>query len=164
MGISGLRLAGPAVALAILPLGLTACGLVGGSDDDGGTGAPPEDGADKSRVRVQSYLDAMKTKDVDTGRGQLCAPMQAAFDKSATGTSGDFAKHFTVSEATITDVHAEDGNQIVSTSITVTAGGRKSAATILFTVAHSNGDWCIAKEAPGTDGSSAPDAGDESSN
>jgi hypothetical protein len=161
MGVSRLRVAVPAVLLAILPLSVTGCGLLGGGDDDGGAGggAPVDDGADKSRERVQAYLDAMKAKSVDAGRTQLCAPMQAAFDASATGTSGDFASHFTVPEATITDVRAADGTQQVSAAVTVAVGGQKKPINLLFTVAKSNGEWCIAKEAIGGNAPASADPG-----
>jgi hypothetical protein len=152
MGVSRLRLAVPAVALAILPLGLTGCGLLGGSGGGGlGGGTPVDDGPDKSRERVQSYLTAMQVKDPAAGRLQLCPAMQAAFDQAATGSNGDFAAHFKVTEATITDVRASDGTQQVSTSVTVLAEAQPAKATnLIFTVVKSGGQWCIAKEAAGT--------------
>ncbi|MBE1492430.1 hypothetical protein [Plantactinospora soyae] len=144
------RAAGVAMVLAMLPLSLTGCGLleVFGQDPDV-TPTPVDDGPDRARERVQTYLDAMKAKSVADGREQLCAPLQEAFDQAATGPNGDFAKHFSVSAATITDVRAEGADQEVSTSITVKVGTRSTPTKILFTVARAGGQWCIAKEAPG---------------
>jgi hypothetical protein len=165
MKVSRLRLAAPAAALAILSLGPTGCGLISGSvsGGSGGGNAPADDSADKSRARVQAYLDAMKAKDVAAGRTQLCTPMQAAFDQAATGPNGDFASHFKVSDASITDVRANDGTQEVSTSVTVSASGRTAPTNLLFTVAKSGGEWCIAKEAAGTNATASADPGDDSS-
>jgi hypothetical protein len=146
-----------AAVLATLPLGLTACGLFGGPDGNGGGAAVVDDGPEKARARVQSYLDAMKAKDVVAGRGQLCVPMQAAFDQAATGPNGDFADHFKVPQATITDVRANGGNQEVSTSISVAVGAAAKPVQILFTVAPSAGDWCIANETVGAN--AAPTSG-----
>ncbi|WP_329102550.1 hypothetical protein OG792_24240 [Micromonospora sp. NBC_01699] len=131
--------------LAMLPLGLGACGL--GGDDGDGAPVIPEDGPEKSRAVVQAYLDAMTTKDVAAGRGQLCVPMQAAFDQAATGPNGDFADHFKVTEATITDVRPNGGQLEVSTSISALAGnGAATPAELLFTVAKAEAGWCIANE------------------
>ena len=157
MGVVRLRLVRLAAVLAILPLSLTGCGLRDRVDGGAGGGAPVDDGADKSRARVQAYLDAMKAKSVDAGREQLCAPMHASFDKAATGPNGDFADHFTVPEAIITDVRAKGGDQEVSAAITVSAGGRKIPVKILFTVARADGQWCIAKETVG--GNTPPPSG-----
>jgi hypothetical protein len=155
MDVSRRRAAVLAAVLAILPLGLTGCGLIGGGGAEGnGASAVPDDGPEKSRAAVQGYLDAMKAKDVVAGRSQLCVPMQAAFDQAATGPNGDFADHFKVPEATITDVRASGGNQEVSTSISVAAGGATKPVQILFTVARSGGAWCIANETVG--GASTP--------
>jgi hypothetical protein len=148
--------AAAAALLALLPLALAGCGL--GGDDDQAAGpateaarAPAEEAAAKSRERVQAYLDAMTAKDVAAGRGQLCAPIQGAFDAAATGPNGDFADHFTVPQATITDVRSGAHGQEVSTTVTVAAGGRKATRTLLFTVTRSGADWCIAGEGPGGD-------------
>jgi hypothetical protein len=144
-----------AALLALLPLALTGCSLGAGDDSGSGTGsgrqqrAPAEEAAAKSRERVQAYLDAMAAKDVDAGRSQLCAPAQAAFDDAATGPNGDFADHFTVPEATITDVRSGPHGQEVSTAVTVAVGARKATRTLLFTVTRGGADWCIAGEAPG---------------
>ncbi|MCI4061829.1 hypothetical protein MRQ36_04300 [Micromonospora sp. R77] len=138
-------------ALALLPFALAGCG----DDDKAGTPAtgaaraPAEEAAAKSRERVQAYLDAMTAKDVAAGRSQLCAPLQTAFDANATGPNGDFADHFTVRGATITDVRSGARGQEVSTSVTVAVGARQTARALLFTVTRSGADWCIAGEAPG---------------
>jgi hypothetical protein len=157
MDVSRRRAAVLAAVLAILPLGLTGCGLVasGGAEANSAT-AVPDDGPEKSRAVVQGYLDAMKAKDVTAGRSQLCAPMQAAFDQAATGPNGDFAGHFTVPEATITDVRANGGQLEVSTSISVAVGGAAKPVQILFTVARGEADWCIANETPGGARTPAP--------
>ncbi|MFE9690082.1 hypothetical protein [Micromonospora sp. NPDC005806] len=140
--------------LALLPIALTGCGF-GAKDDAGGAAAteaqraPAEEAAAKSRERVQAYLDAIAGKDVDAGRSQLCAPMQASFDAAATGPNGDFADHFTVPQATITDVRSGPHGEEVSTSITVVVGSRKATRSLLFTVTRGGADWCISGEAPG---------------
>ncbi|MEU8261269.1 hypothetical protein AB0C02_11695 [Micromonospora sp. NPDC048999] len=125
--------------LALLPIVLTGCG-------QGGAQRSP---ADEAAARVQAYLDAMAAKDVDAGRSQLCAPAQAAFDAAATGPNGDFADHFRVPRATITDVRSGPDGQQVSTAITVAVGSRKATRPLLFTVTRSGADWCISAEAPG---------------
>jgi hypothetical protein len=138
-----------AVTLAILPFALAGCGF-GDEDAANQPGrAPAEEAAVKSRERVQAYLDAMIAKDVAAGRSQLCAPLHEAFDAAATGPNGDFADHFTVAEAVITDVRPGDRGQEVSTSITVTAGSRKATRSLVFTVTRSGADWCVSGEAPG---------------
>ncbi len=151
MGQPHRRVATGAALLALLPFALTGCGL--GGDDAGGAGAqqqaPAEEAAAKSRERVQAYLDAMAAKDVDAGRSQLCAPVQAAFAAAATGPNGDFADHFTVPQATITDVRSGPHGQEVSTAVTVAVGSREATRPLLFTVTRSGADWCIAGEAPG---------------
>jgi hypothetical protein len=154
MGLTHPRVATGLALLALLPLALTGCGLGGddgaGDAPDGGTQrAPAEEAAAKSRERVQAYLDAMAGKDVDAGRSQLCAPVQAAFDAAATGPNGDFADHFTVPQAIITDVRSGPNGQEVSTSVTVAVGSRKATRALLFTVTRSGADWCISGEAPG---------------
>ncbi|WP_435091330.1 hypothetical protein [Micromonospora aurantiaca (nom. illeg.)] len=136
--------------LALLPAALTACGSGSQSGDTPPTGkAPAEEAAAKSRERVQAYLDALTARDAAAGRSQLCAPMHAAFDSAATGPNGDFADHFTVPEATITEVRSGPNGQEVSASITVAAGSRKAARSLLFTVTRNGADWCISGEAPG---------------
>lgn len=138
-------------ALVILPLAVGGCGI--GGDDEAPAEkpdrAPAEEAATKSRERVQAYLDAMVAKDPAAGRSQLCAPMHAAFDAASTGPNGDFADHFTVPAATITDIRPGPNGQEVSTSITVSAGGRQLTRELLFTVTRSGADWCISGEVPG---------------
>ncbi|MGC5018147.1 hypothetical protein [Micromonospora sp. DT47] len=152
MGPRHRRWAGGVAALAFLPLTLLGCGF-GGDDEEGGAEATPrapaEEAANKSRERVQAYLDAMAAKDVDAGRSQLCAPMHEAFDAAATGPNGDFADHFEVPKAAITDVRPGARGQEVSTSITVSVGSRELTKPLLFTVTRGGADWCISGEAPG---------------
>ncbi|WDZ84378.1 hypothetical protein [Micromonospora cathayae] len=138
------------VALAALAFPLAGCGF-GGDDEPAREPdtAPAEEAAGKARERVQAYLDAMVAKDVATGRAQFCAAAHAAFDAAATGPNGDFADHFTVPTATITDVRPGPAGQEVSTSVTVTAGKQNVTRGLLFTVTRSGADWCIASEAPG---------------
>ncbi|MBB5115292.1 hypothetical protein AB0K27_16405 [Micromonospora echinospora] len=143
------RFAALALALALTPAALAACG----SGDKGAATAPSgrapaEEAAAKSRERVQAYLDALTARDADAGRSQLCAPMHAAFDAAATGPNGDFADHFTVPDATITDVRSGPNGQEVSASVTVAAGSRKATRSLLFTVTRNGADWCISGEAP----------------
>ncbi|MFD2763243.1 hypothetical protein [Micromonospora eburnea] len=155
MGLTHPRTAAAAALLALLPAVLTGCGFGGDDDTAGGAAssdarrAPAEEAAAKSRERVQAYLDAMAAKDTDAGRSQLCAPAQTAFDAAATGPNGDFADHFTVPQATITDVRSGPNGQEVSTSVTVAVGSRKATRPLLFTVTRSGADWCISAEAPG---------------
>ncbi|MFD6640140.1 hypothetical protein ACFWDN_30475 [Micromonospora chalcea] len=143
------RFAALALAFALTPA-LAACG----SGDEGAATAPSgrapaEEAAAKSRERVQAYLDALTARDADAGRSQLCAPMHAAFDAAATGPNGDFADHFTVPDATITDVRSGPNGQEVSASVTVAAGSRKATRALLFTVTRNGADWCISGEVPG---------------
>ncbi|WP_431875242.1 hypothetical protein [Micromonospora marina] len=144
------RYAGLAL-LALLPAALAACGSGGqdGGDTPPSGKAPAEEAAAKSRERVQAYLDALTARDAAAGRSQLCAPTHAAFDSAATGPNGDFADHFTVPEATITEVRSGPNGQEVSASITVAAGSRKAVRALQFTVTRSGADWCISGEAPG---------------
>ncbi|MET7834523.1 hypothetical protein ABZS44_17080 [Micromonospora sediminicola] len=151
MGQQHRRAATATVLLALLPIALTACG------DDGAPGgatpaapqAPAQEAAAKSRERVQAYLDALAARDAAAGRSQLCAPMQAAFDAGATGPNGDFADHFTVPQATITDVRSGPHGQEVSATVTVAAGSRTATRALLFTVTRTGADWCISGETPG---------------
>jgi len=144
------RAAGLVAVLAMLPLSLTGCGLFDqfGSASEP-TPTPVDEGPERARARVEAYLAAMKAKQPADGREQLCAPLQESFDQGATGPNGDFAKHFSVSAATITDVRANGADQDVSTSITVKVSGKATAMKVLFTVARADGQWCIAKEAIG---------------
>ncbi|MEQ4305911.1 hypothetical protein ABNF97_31765 [Plantactinospora sp. B6F1] len=144
------RLVGVVTVLAMVPLGLAGCSVFDGLVGQGAEPTPtPDEGPDRARERVQAYLDAMKAKSVADGREQLCEPLRESFDQAATGPNGDFAKHFSVSAAKITDVRANGADQDVSTSITVKVGGKTSATKVLFTVARADGQWCIAKEAIG---------------
>ncbi|SCL37591.1 hypothetical protein GA0070624_5925 [Micromonospora rhizosphaerae] len=153
MGLTHPRVASAVAALALLPLTLVGCGIVGNDDPatpaSEGQRVPAEEAAAKSRERVQAYLDAMAAKDVDAGRSQLCAPMQDAFDAAATGPNGDFADHFTIPQAAITGVRSGPRGQEVSTSVTVAVGARKATRPLLFTVTRSGADWCISGETPG---------------
>ncbi|MEU5913804.1 nuclear transport factor 2 family protein [Micromonospora sp. NPDC047527] len=150
------RLAATAAGLVLLPAALVGCGM-GGDEDEAAKPerAPAEEAATRSRERVQAYLDAMTAKDVAAGRSQLCALLHDGFDAAATGPNGDFADHFTVPEATITDVRSGPRGQEVSVSVSVTAGKSKITRPLVFTVTRDGGDWCIAEEAPG----GAPAAG-----
>ncbi|MFG1882096.1 hypothetical protein [Micromonospora sp. NPDC049102] len=151
-----------AAAFVLLPASLAGCGI--GRDDadeqiakpQGAPAqetavqrSPAEEAAARSRERVQAYLDAMMAKDVAAGRSQLCALLHGGFDLAATGPNGDFADHFEVPQATITDVRAGKRGQEVSVSVSVTAGKSTVTRPLLFTVTRDGGDWCIAGEAPG---------------
>ncbi|MGK5741932.1 hypothetical protein [Micromonospora sp. URMC 103] len=150
MGATHRRLAGVAAALAIPPLVLAGCGL-GGEDEEPAKPerqAPAEEAAAKSRERVQAYLDAMIAKDAAAGRSQLCATLHDAFDAGASGPNGDFADHFTVPQAEITDIRSGPHGQEVNVTVSVTAGSRKVTRALVFTVTRDGADWCIAGEAP----------------
>ncbi|RKF28398.1 hypothetical protein [Micromonospora globbae] len=150
MGVTYRRLAGVAAALAVLPPALAGCGLVGDAEEPAKPDqAPAEEASAKSRERVQAYLDAMVAKDVAAGRSQLCAPLHEAFDGAATGPNGDFADHFEVSQAAITDIRPGPRGQEVDVSVSVAAGTRKATRSLVFTVTRDGADWCIAGEAPG---------------
>ncbi|WP_406071748.1 hypothetical protein [Micromonospora sp. NBC_01638] len=155
------RLAATAAGLVLLPVALVGCGI--GDDDDTAAKperAPAEEAATRSRERVQAYLDAMTAKDVAAGRSQLCALLHEGFDLGATGPNGDFADHFEVPEAAITDVRSGPRGQEVSVSVSVTAGKRKATRPLVFTVTRDGGDWCIAGEAPGDAPPASPSPGD----
>ncbi|AVT33723.1 hypothetical protein C6361_34625 [Plantactinospora sp. BC1] len=144
------RVVGVVAVLATVPLGLAGCGAFDGLAGQGAEPTPtPDEGPQRARERVQAYLDAMKAKSVADGREQLCEPLRESFDQAATGPNGDFAKHFSVPAATITDVRANGADQDVSTSITVKVGGKSTPTKVLFTVARADGQWCIAKETIG---------------
>ncbi|MFY1672276.1 hypothetical protein ACN27G_20305 [Plantactinospora sp. WMMB334] len=144
------RMVGVVAVLAMAPLGLAGCGPLDGLVGQGAEPTPtPDEGPERARERVQAYLDAMKAKSVADGREQLCEPLRKSFDQAATGPTGDFAKHFTVSAAKIVDVRANGADQDVSTSITVKVGGKAASTKILFTVARADGQWCIAREQVG---------------
>lgn len=148
-----------AAAFVLLPVTLTGCGL-GGDDAEEQAAkpqrAPADEAATRSRERVQAYLDAMTAKDVAAGRSQLCALLHDGFDLAATGPNGDFADHFQVPQATITDVRTGQRGQEVSVSVSVTAGKSKITRPLVFTVTRDGGDWCIAGEAPGGNVAASP--------
>ncbi|MFD6567337.1 nuclear transport factor 2 family protein [Micromonospora profundi] len=156
------RMAATAAGLVLLPAALVGCGIGGGKEESAAKPerAPAEEAATRSRERVQAYLDAMIAKDVAAGRSQLCALLHEGFDIAATGPNGDFADHFTVPEASITDVRSSPRGQEVSVSVSVTAGKKKITRPLVFTVTRDGGDWCIAAEAPGgvPAGSASPTA------
>ncbi|ASW56062.1 hypothetical protein [Plantactinospora sp. KBS50] len=169
MVLSTSRPARLAAVLLITPLALAGCSLGGGADE-GGSGAgqqATEDAGQRARERVQAYLDAMKAKDVAAGREQLCAPLQETFDKAATGSSGDFAKHFTVTEAEIVDVSSDNGWERVESTVTVEVSGKSLSRSVSFAVTSVDGAWCIGKEEPAAtadpDGSADPDVSAEPS-
>ncbi|WP_422736097.1 nuclear transport factor 2 family protein [Micromonospora sp. WMMD729] len=146
------RLTVTAAAFVLFPAALVGCGADGDDAEDQTATpqrAPAEEAAARSRERVQAYLDAMTAKDVAAGRSQLCALLHDGFDAAATGPNGDFADHFQVPQATITDVRAGQRGQEVSVSVSVTAGKSKVTRPLVFTVTRDGGDWCIAGEAPG---------------
>lgn len=135
---------------ATLPALLLGCGIGGDDEPAERPGqAPAAEASAKARERVQAYLDAMTAKDVAAGRSQLCAVMHAAFDAAATGPNGDFADHFEVPQAQITDIRPGPRGQEVSATVSVTAGTRKLTRPLLFTVTRDGADWCIAGETPG---------------
>ncbi|MFC3500479.1 hypothetical protein ACFOOK_05790 [Micromonospora krabiensis] len=151
------RLAGTVATLAALPLALAGCGAFGGAEDESTAKperAPAEEAATKSRERVQAYLDAMAAKDAAAGRSQLCAALHESFDAAATGPNGDFADHFEVPQAAITDIQAGPRGQEVSVSVSVAVGSRKVTRPLVFTVTRDGADWCISAEAAA--GSVAP--------
>jgi hypothetical protein len=144
-----LRSLAAAVAAAALVSG---CWLTGGDRPQAaGTGEAPDpvaEGAAPSRQRVQDYLDAMRAKDVSQGRLQLCPGLRRAFDQSATGPNGDFAKHFTVPAARILEARAKGGKHEVLASVTVAVNGRNAVRSLRFTVAKGEAGWCIDSELP----------------
>ncbi|WP_018251721.1 hypothetical protein [Salinispora mooreana] len=112
--------------------------------------APAVESATKARERVQAYLDAVAAKDVAAGRSQFCAVMHPAFDAVATGPSGDFADHFEVSQAQITEVEPGPRGEEVSAALSVTTDAEELVRPLLFTVTRDGADWCIASETPGS--------------
>ncbi len=118
--------------------------------------APAVESATKARERVQAYLDAVAAKDVAAGRSQFCAVMHPAFDAVATGPSGDFADHFEVSQAQITEVEPGPQGEEVSATVSVSSGAEALVRPLLFTVTRDGADWCIASEALGN---TAPSTG-----
>lgn len=116
---------------------------------------PAVESATKARERVQAYLDAVATKDVAAGRSQFCAVMHPAFDAAATGPSGDFADHFEVSQAQITEVEPGPRGEQVSATVSVTADAEELVRPLLFTVTRDGADWCIVSEVPGSTASAS---------
>ncbi|MBG6064044.1 nuclear transport factor 2 family protein [Micromonospora ureilytica] len=153
MSLTHRRLVATAAGLMLLPVALVGCGI-GGGDEDESAAKPPrvpaEEAATRSRERVQAYLDAMTAKDVAAGRSQLCALLHDGFDLGATGPNGDFADHFQVPKAAITDVRSGPLGQEVRVSVSVAVGKRTVTRPLVFTVTRDGSDWCIAGEAPGT--------------
>ncbi|MET8043897.1 hypothetical protein ABZU25_23895 [Micromonospora sp. NPDC005215] len=146
------RLAATAAGLVLLPVALAGCGIGDDAKDEPPAKparAPAEEAAARSRERVQAYLDAMTAKDVAAGRSQLCALLHDGFDLAATGPNGDFADHFQVPEAAITDIRSGPLGQEVSVSVSVSTGKRTVARPLVFTVTRQGSDWCIAGESPG---------------
>ncbi|MFI6781819.1 nuclear transport factor 2 family protein [Micromonospora sp. NPDC050276] len=152
------RLAATAAGLVLLPIALVGCGIGGEDTDEPAKPArvPAEEATARSRERVQAYLDAMAAKDVAAGRSQLCALLHDGFDLGATGPNGDFADHFQVPEAAITDIRSGPLGQEVSVSVSVAIGKRTVARPLVFTVTRDGGDWCIAGEAPGSTPAASP--------
>ncbi|MFE9918994.1 nuclear transport factor 2 family protein [Micromonospora sp. NPDC005553] len=144
-------LAATAAGLMLLPVALVGCGI-GDKDEEKSAPkparAPAEEAATRSRERVQAYLDAMTAKDVAAGRSQLCALLHDGFDRGATGPNGDFADHFQVPEAAITDIRSGPLGQEVRVSVSVAVGKRTVVRPLVFTVTRDGSDWCIAGEAP----------------
>ncbi|GGL96722.1 MULTISPECIES: hypothetical protein [Micromonospora] len=151
MAVRSGRLALAVTALVLLPGTLLGCSLGGDEEPaDRPDRAPVEEADTKARERVQAYLDAMVAKDAAAGRNQFCAPLHEGFDAAATGPNGDFADHFEVSQATITEVRSGSRGQEVAVTLTVTAGSRQAERALDFTVTRTGADWCISGEAPGT--------------
>ncbi|WP_435831132.1 Rv0361 family membrane protein [Polymorphospora rubra] len=136
-----MRRGGVLFGAVLLGAALAGCG-------DSGSDEPTPDAGERARERVQAYLDAMKAKDVAAGRAQLCAAMQATFDRIATGPNGDFAAHFTVPDATIDGVRAEGAHQLVDATVTVAVAGEPGPVGLVFTVTLVDGHWCISDEVP----------------
>jgi hypothetical protein len=116
------------------------------------------EGEQESRERVQNYVDAMKAKSVAKGREQLCEPLRPQFDKAATSRNGDFAKHFTVSEAKLTDVRSAGEDREVGVDLVLAAQGQKVPVSLVFTVKQLGGTWCIANEKIAGNPSASPSA------
>src|SRR5262245_36134149 len=110
------RSAGAAVAanvsIAAIAATLTLAACSGGSDASSTSDpAPPvtasptdtEAAADQlARAAVQTYLDAMKGKDVTKASTVVCAEHRAELTANATSTKGDFADTFAVVSTEIT--------------------------------------------------------------
>jgi hypothetical protein len=135
-----------AAALAALAaLGLGACDAV-----EKITGPPAPTPVDESprlaREKVEAYLAAMTAKDVKAGRRQLCPSLYGIFDKTATGTGGDFARGVTVSDATVIDVREDGPAHKVTAALTAATRATSGRVGIAFTVSRIESGWCIAGE------------------
>lgn len=111
-----------------------------------GASAPATPDADVSaRAVIDSYLNAMKAKDVRKGREQMCAAVQVGFDERATSPNGDFADHFVLTEANIDRVESAGTDRKVTAKVTVApkSGGSSNTASVLFTVTAEDSRWCI---------------------
>ncbi|MDG4765195.1 hypothetical protein O7632_13980 [Solwaraspora sp. WMMD406] len=125
-------------------------------------------GQDQARQVVHDYLDAMRAKDVALGRAQLCPATQLIFDSSATSANGDFAPHFTVPEAEITDTRQVPVGHEVTATVTVATGTVVTPVELLFTVTpvDDGESWCIHDEtlaptsAATTESTAPPPAGE----
>lgn len=145
----------PLVGLAVL-LGGCTTGAAGSAQPSATTAtAAPTDGRAEAEEPVHGYLDAMRAKDVERGRAQLCPATREIFDTSATGPGGDFAEEFTVTQARIVDSRPAAVGYQVTATVTVAVADTISEVGLLFTVTPtSEGSWCIHDE------TSAPPAGD----
>jgi hypothetical protein len=114
--------------------------------------SPGVDADAAARVPVDNYLSAMKAKDVGKGREQLCASLQAGFDKAATGPNGDFADHFVVNQAQVDKVEQAGNDRKVTATITAApkSGGSSQTISVRFTVQSVSSSWCISNEALGS--------------
>ncbi|MFY1637375.1 hypothetical protein ACN27F_29585 [Solwaraspora sp. WMMB335] len=139
--------------LAVLAvLGLAAAGCTAGpapAPISAPSATVPPAGSVESHELVQNYLDAMRAKDVDQGRAQLCAATQEIFDASATGPNGDFAESFSVSRAEVTGSRRVAVGHEVTATVAITSGAGSTAVDLVFTVTPADfdaGDWCIHDE------------------
>ena len=111
--------------------------------------APTEsdDGRAQAEEPVRDYLDAMRAKDVEQGRAQLCPATQEIFDASATGPSGDFAERFTVPQTQVVDTRPVAVGFEITATVTVAAADATSDVELVFTVTPADADgWCIHDE------------------
>ena len=137
------------VRRGVAVLAVVAALAAGGCRRDPGPPPPapsPTDDTAAVRKPVEEYLVAMRAKDVNKGREQLCEGMRATFDQNATGPDGDFASHFTVPRASVVTVAGAGDSREVTASVTVQAQGQATAISVLFTVSPFDGGWCIAAE------------------
>lgn len=107
----------------------------------------PDDGQAAAEEPVRDYLDAMRAKDVEQGRAQLCPATQEIFDTSATGPGGDFAERFTVPAAQVVDTRAVTVGFEVTAAVTVAVADATTDVELVFTVTPTGEDgWCIHDE------------------